>query len=311
MKSGNPTRVASPFRGRHTGRPNLAIIATFAPWMALFAVFTLAPSVATIPISFTNLNGFPGVPMDWIGLENFEVFFSPARWQDTGAVLFRTLIFCAIVSAFVIFGAMGIALILNLRLWGTNVWRAILFFPTILGVTVTGLTWTLVLNPNAGPVASVLQALGIQSALLGDRNVAFWLVIFIQIWSSIGYATVIYVAGLQAIPEELYEAAAVDGANDWQRFRNVTFPLLAPTMTVNSLLAVTGSLQSYQLIYVLTNAKFSTSVLASVVFEAGFVGSSTNQGCAAAVSVVQFVVVLLVTLAIYFPLRRREARLEG
>lgn len=311
MTTSSAARVTSPFRGRHTGRSNLAIVGTFVPWMILFAAFTLGPAVAIIPISFTNLNGFPGIPIDWIGLKNFEVFFSPDRWQNTGPVLVRTVVFCAVVSAFVVFGGMGIALLLNMRLRGTSVWRAIIFFPTILGVTVTGLTWTLVLNPNAGPVAAVLQQLGVQSALLGDPNIAFGLVTAIQIWMSIGYATVIYVAGLQAIPEELYEASSMDGASAWQRFRYVTYPLLAPIMTVNSLLAVIGSLQSYQLIYVLTNGKFNTSVLASVVFESGFLGNSTNQGYAAAISVVQFVVVLLLTLAIYLPLRRREARLES
>ncbi len=308
--SSSSTRVASPFGGRHSLRARLPILITFLPWMLLILLFSLAPAAAMFPLSFTNLNGFPGVPMDWIGFNNYELFFSPSHWQDSQAILTRTAIFCLVVSGVIVFLAMAVAILLNMRIRGSNIWRAIIFLPTILGVTVVGLTWSLILNPVAGPVASLMHAIGFQTALLGDPRISFYLIMFIMIWSSLGFAVVIYIAALQSMSEELYEAATIDGANAWKRFTNITFPLLAPAMSANILIAIIGSLQSYQLIYVLTNAKHSTSVLASLVLESGFLGG-ISQGYAASVSIIQFVLILVVTLVIYFPLKRRENRLES
>ena len=124
------------------------------------------------------------------------------------------------------------------------------------------------------------------------------LVIAVQVWSGVGVAVVIYLAGMQAIPPELYEVASIDGAGTWQRLRHVTYPLLAPSVTANTLLSVIGSLQSYQLIYVLTGPiNPATQVLSLAIFTQGFGGAqggtTLSQGYAAAISMVQFVIVMI------------------
>jgi raffinose/stachyose/melibiose transport system permease protein len=207
-----------------------------------------------------------------------------------------------------------LAILLNSKLRGTTFYRAIIFLPVVLGVTVTGLMWTVVLNPIDGPVERLFHLLGQNSTLLGSYTMAFPLVIFIQIWASIGFALVIYLAGLQAIPAELIEAALVDGGKASQVFRYITFPLLAPAVTINIMLSIIGSLQSYQLIYVLTGSGngvaggFNTSVLSLQIFNSAF-SSSLRQGYASALGMLQFLLVLVVALAFQFYLRRREVQL--
>jgi ABC-type sugar transport system permease subunit len=140
------------------------------------------------------------------------------------------------------------------------------------------------------------------------------LVIVVQVWSGIGVAVVIYLAGLQAIPQELYEVASIDGATRWQKLRQVTYPLLAPSVTANTLLCIIGSLQSYQLIYVLTGpSNPATQVLSLAIFTQGFGGSQggsvQSQGYAASISIVQFIIVMIVSVATLAYLRRKETAL--
>jgi raffinose/stachyose/melibiose transport system permease protein len=172
----------------------------------------------------------------------------------------------------------------------------------------------LIFNPSGGPAASVWKSLGAGSAFFGDPHLAMTLVIAVQVWSGIGVAVVIYLAGLQAIPQELYEVASVDGATGWQKLRHLTYPLLAPAVTANTLLCIIGSLQSYQLIYVLTGPiNPATQVLSLAIFTQGFGGaqggSVQSQGYAAAISIVQFVIVMIVSVATLVYLRRKETEL--
>jgi raffinose/stachyose/melibiose transport system permease protein len=147
---------------------------------------------------------------------------------------------------------------------------------------------------------------------LGDNTLSFPLVIAIQIWSALGYSLVIFLAGLQTISAELQDAARVDGANAWQVFRNVTLPTLAPSVTINSLLAIIGSLQVYQIIYVLTHGNYNTSVLSYQIYQLGFnagtYGGTLRQGYASALSMVQFVLIAVIALLALLYFRRREVQ---
>lgn len=288
---------------------------TFAAGMSVIAVFALVPAVAVFVIAFTDVRGLPYLPVNWIGFDNFVTFFSSAHLGYNLNALRNTLVYAVATTLGTNLLALGIAMLFNQKLRGTTLFRAIVFMPTVLGVTVIGLIWSLIFNPSEGPAASLWRVFGSNSAFFGDPHLALTLVIVVQIWSSVGVAVVIYLAGLQAIPGELYEVASLDGVNSWQAARHVTIPLLAPSITANVLLSIVGSLQSYQLAYVLTGPNNpATQLLSLAIFSTGFGGSVTtgtaqSQGYAAAISVIQFFIVGAASLIVLTYLRRREARL--
>jgi ABC-type sugar transport system permease subunit len=287
---------------------------TFAIGMSLVVFFSLIPAVGILVISFTDIRSLPYLPTHWIGIENFQTFFSAAQIGYNLSALKNTFVFAIAVTVFQNALALLIAVLLNQRIRGRNFARAVVFLPTILGVTVIGLIFSLIFNPSAGPAAELWAAFGQSTAFFGDPNLAMALVIVVQVWSGIGVAVVIYLAGLQAIPQELYEVADIDGATRTQKLRYITIPLLMPSVTANTLLCIIGSLQSYQLIYVLTGPiNPATQVLSLAIFTQGFGGAQggtvQSQGYAAAISMVQFVIVAIVSLAALAYLRRKETTL--
>ena len=301
----------NPFRVRGRSVAWLGVL----PGAALFGIFALLPALAVLPLSFTNITGVPNVPWKFIGFANYVEFFSGGQASDDLASFRRTIVFCLVVTIVQTAIALAIAVLLNSRLRGRSFYRAVVFLPTTLGVTIIGLIWSLFFDAQGGPAASVVHALGGSSAFFGDPNISFYLVIFVQMWMGMGYAVVIFLAGLQTIPLDLMEAAVVDGASPWARFRRVTFRLLAPSVTANVVIAIIGSLQSYQLIYVLTGGQFNTKVLAMQVLQDGFgTGSGSGslplqQGLASAASMLQFVLIAVIALVALFYLRRREVDL--
>lgn len=298
-----------PFRSR-TG-----LRISFGLGMAFVLALAIGPAVAVLAISFTDIRGLVYLPVHWVGMDNYKLFFSAAKIGYNTRALENTLVFAAAVTIVQNVVALAIAVVFSGRLRGRTLYRAVVFMPTVLGVTVIGLIWSLMFNPSAGPAASVWSWFGAGSAFFGSPQLAMPLVILVQVWTGLGVAVVIYLAGIQAIPDELYEAAHMDGAGAWQRLRRVTVPLLAPSVTANVLLCLVGSLQSYQLVYVLTGPNNpATQVLSLAVFTQSFGGgtiggSSQSQGYAAAISMVQFVIVGVITLVVLTFLRRREAKL--
>ncbi|GCE17122.1 carbohydrate ABC transporter permease [Dictyobacter kobayashii] len=286
----------------------------FLPGLLLYVVITLGPSLATTVFSFTDISGTPNTPWHFIGLANYSEYLFGSNARDNLAAFQRTIIFCISVTLIQNGVALFLAVLLNQKIKGSTFFRTLIFLPTVLGVTVIGLVWTIIFNPINGPVEQFLHLLNQNSPLLGSFNLAFPLVIFVQIWSSVGFAMVIYLAGVQTIPAELIEAARIDGGRPWQVFWLVTFPLLASFVTINVLLSIISSLQSYQLIYVLTGGGngnvggFNTSVLSLQIFSSAF-SQGMRQGYASALAVLQFLLVLIIALIAQIYLRRREVQL--
>jgi len=201
---------------------------------------------------------------------------------------------------------------------GRNFFRTLYFMPVILGAVIQGLIWSLFLFPLGGPAAKILEMFGTQSEFLGGQpSEAFAWVIAIQIWANMGTTMIIFLSGLQTIPAELYEAARIDGANVWQVFRNVTWPLLTPSVNTNLTLNIIGSLQAWQLFLVLLGYRNGTQVLGYLIYATGFgqtsgsVTSSFRQGYAAAASIILFLLVLVIGMLVQTILRRREMRIMG
>jgi raffinose/stachyose/melibiose transport system permease protein len=197
---------------------------------------------------------------------------------------------------------------------GALIFRTIFFIPVILGAVVQGLMWKLFLLPGGGPMDTIFGWLGLESEFLGGQSAFYW-VIVVQIWANAGFTMVIFLAGMQTIPAELYEAAAVDGARGWQLFKNITWPQLTPAVNTNFLLNIVGSLQAWFLFLVLIGYRNGTQVLGYVVYAEAFgqtgEGASFRQGYAAAGSIVLFLLVLVIGMAANFVVTRRERKYMG
>jgi len=275
----------------------------------LYVIFAFGPSLVTVVFSFTNATGIPGIPWEFVGWENYRTFFTASNAGDNLRAVGRSLYFAFTVVLIQNAVALFVAIILNRRLKGDVFYRAVLFLPVVLGVTVNGLIWQLMFNPMGGPVQRILNLFGKSSNFFGSYDIAFELIIFVQIWMYMGYSMTIFLAGLQAIPSDLYEAAYIDGARGWSAFRHITLPLIAPATTVNMLMAIIGALQTFDIIYVLTGGKFETSTLAWNVYAAAFGSGSADFGFASAVGMIQFVFVFIFAVAAMVFFRRREVEI--
>lgn len=276
-----------------------------APGFFFYLLIAVGPSMATAVYSFTDATGLRGIPVSWVGFDNYEEFlFRGEASRDNIDALQRTLIFSFVVTVVQFSLGLLLALILNQKLRGRTFFRTLFFMPVILGVAIQGLIWKLFLLPGSGPVAQLQDIVGGSSEFLGGKPTeAFAWVIAVQIWANVGITMVIFLAGMQTIPAELYEAAKIDGASSWQLFKNVTWPLLTPAINTNFLLNIVGSLQAWQLFLVLLGYKNGTQVLGYLVFAEGFgqtsgsVVSAFRQGYAAAASIALFFLVLFIALA--------------
>ncbi|MBK9941094.1 MAG: sugar ABC transporter permease [Kouleothrix sp.] len=301
------------------GRARLAPYLLLLPGFLFYVVIMLGPSIATSVYSFTDASGIKGVAVHWIGLQNYREFlFMGQASLDNYAALVRTLVFCFFVTTIQFSLGLVLALLVNQRLKGVNMFRTLFFMPVILGAVIQGLIWSLFLYPLGGPLASLLGVFGLKSEFLGGQPTeAMAWVIVVQIWANLGTTMMIFIAGLQTIPGELYEVVRIDGANAWQTFKNVTWPLLTSSVNTNLLLNIIGSLQAWQLFLVLLGYRNGTQVLGYLIFAQGFgqtsgsVTSAFRQGYAASASIVLFCLVLIIGLPVQYLLRRREARILG
>jgi ABC-type sugar transport system permease subunit len=278
--------------------------------LAVYVLFGIVPMIGNVIISFTDYTGLPGEAVHNLGFANYtSIGSTQAPGFEQGIV--ASLVFVVAVSL----GQNLLALLFAHKLVGSGRFaaagRLLVFLPIALGVTVVGLVWILIFDPQQGPMASLFGAFGLHPAFFGADYWAMPLVIFVQIWQNAGFSTLVFIGGLRAIDPALYEAAAMDGIGGWQRLRRITFPLLAPSVTATMLLAVVGSFTTYNLIYVLTDGQYGTQTLGILSFNVAFGSFEANLGYGAAVSVILFVMTLVVALPLMALLRRRERRLLG
>ena len=278
--------------------------------LAVYALFGIVPMIANVVMSFTNYTALPNAPVNNVGFSNYiSMFTTQAPGFDQAFI--ATVVFVVAVTV----GQNVVGLVFAHRLQGQSraaaIGRVLVFMPIAFGVTIVGLIWILVFNPQQGPAASLFGAFGVHSAFFGADDWAMPLVIFVQIWQNAGFSTLVFIGGLRAINPSIYEAAEMDGITGWQRLRRITLPLLAPSVTVNVLLAVVGSFTTYNLIYVLTGGMYGTQTLGMLAFNAAFGSFEANLGYGAAVLVILFLMTLVVAIPVMALLRYRERRLFG
>jgi len=273
--------------------------------VTLYVVFYFGPSIMTVIYSFTDMKNVPGSSVNFVGLDNYHKLFfsgnSAERWSSIG----RTLYFVFIVT--IVQNGLGlfVAVLINQKLRGDKFYRAVFFMPVVLGVAVVALVWTLMFDPVSGPVQSIYKLFGLSDTFFGSFKNAFKYIIFVQIWMYMGYSMLIFLAGLQSVPKDLYEAGYIDGTTKWQSFKNITFPLIAPSFTVNILLSIIGAMQTFDIILATTDGQFNTRTMAYDVYKETFRGS-LEMGLPSALSVIQFLFILVFVVINIYLLRRRE-----
>ncbi|GAA2674685.1 MULTISPECIES: carbohydrate ABC transporter permease [Actinoplanes] len=269
-----------------------------------FALLTMVPVVLLFYYAFTSWDMFGG--SEWTGLDNFQQMVRDASFRTA---LGNTLYYTVFHIPLTLLAALGLALLLNKRLRGVAFFRTVAFFPYITSIVAVAQVWNMLFSPGYGPINAVLRAVGVDNPP-GWTTSADWsmpAVIVVGTWREMGYFMLIFLAGLQTVPGELYEAARVDGANAWQRLRAVTLPCLRPTTFFVIVMLTINSFKVFDLILVMTNGGpgQSTLVLAQYIYRKGF---EENQfGYASAVSVVLFGICFLVTVVQFLVNRRREA----
>lgn len=275
--------------------------------LGVFVLFGALPAVLNVVMSFTDYTSLPGVDTNFVGLANYHQLVT-SQLPGFKSSLSATVEF--VVGVTVIQNAIGLALAHRLQHESktASTLRMLAFVPIVLGATVVGLAWLLLFSPGGGPMASVFGAFGIHSAFFGSSSSAMLLVIAVQVWQNLGFSMIVFIGGLKSIPRSVYEAAALDGVTSWSRFTRITWPLLAPSVTINILLAVIGSLTTYNLLFVLTRGNFGTNTLGIFAFNSAF-GPTANLGLGAAVTSVLFLMAAFVALPVALLLRLRERRI--
>lgn len=272
------------------------------PSLLLVIGFVLVPIVIAVYLSLTNWDGFT-FPPKFIGVDNYiKLSQDPTVLRAAGLTLLITVV--GTVACNVL--GLGVALLLNANTRVNALLRVLVFYPYVIGAVILGFLWSSILGTN-GAINSLLDGAGqAKIPFLSDPAWATASVIAVIVWSSFGVNVVLYLAGLQTIPESLIEAARIDGASAWQAFWRVKLPMLAATVTVNIVLVVVGLLRVYELILALT-AGGPAGTTQSVVYNilsTSFVKSQLGYG--AAQSVVLLVVIVIVTVVITNARRRSE-----
>ncbi len=273
------------------------------PALLIYTIFMAFPLFNSMRLSFYQGQGL--TPDRYVGLENYVTLFTNPLWRDR--------FFNAVGNTFVFFaihmlvqntlGLLFATLLSNTRLFGRNVYRAIIFTPATMSVLVTGFLWTLILNPRWGMLNQVLEWIGLGALArpwLGDANLALPTISLVSSWQWVGLPTMMFLAGLLTISDELSEAARVDGASAWQIFWRIKLPLLRPTIGIVSVLTFIGNFNAFDVIFAMAGARgepaYATDLLATFFYRTAIAGehpvAQPNMGLGAAVATCTFLILL-------------------
>ncbi len=272
-----------------------------APALVLFVGFVIVPVILAAVYSFYNL---PAAfqwddladPERFVGFDNYVRALTTPEFLRAIGNNFFILVMSLLVQGPI---AIGIALLLNRAMRGRGALRLLIFVPYVLAEVIAGLSWKLLLQPT-GAVNAILEAVGLGALTrnwLADPSIALWTIFFILTWKYIGFAILLFLAGLQGVPEELGEAAQLDGASWWQIQRYITIPLLGPTIRIWAFLSIIGSLQVFDMVWVTvapTVRGMATETMATYMVQQGqFAG---QPGYGSAIAVILFLISLVVAL---------------
>lgn len=275
----------------------------FVPGLVLYSIFFLYPTVSALFYSFTDWDGFSDA-FAFIGFDNFERAF-------TGDSIFRKTIgnnlkFMLVVVVFQTIVALAFAMILIKNTKTTVFLRALYFFPTILSSVSVAFIWAFVYDPSLGILNQLLEGIGLgflAQNWLGNSDIAIYSLAITQVWFHAGQMLIVFVAGLQAIPQEMYEVAKIEGASKWQTFRSVTWPLLAPSATIVVAYTTIQSFKAFDLVFAMTGGgpNNSTEIIATYIYDIAF--RNYQFGYASAISVIFMIIIAIITFLQFKALR--------
>ena len=288
------TRVKRGF-SRSRRREAMAGYLYITPWIIGFLVFVLGPLIASLYYSFTyySLLGTP----QWIGLKNYSTALFNDRLFWTSVQ--KTLLFAVTTVPLGVIGSFFAALLLNRRIFGKTIWRIFFFLPSLTPEVATALLWLWILQPDVGIINSTIrQIFGVRGPdWLASPQWALPALVLITLWTSIGsIRMLIFLAGLQGVPQELYDASEVDGVNWWQKIANVTLPMISPTILLNLILGIIGSLQVFGLAFITTQGgpAYATYFYGLYLYQTSF--KSFDLGYGSALAWFLFAAILVLTL---------------
>ena len=301
-----PVRPPSRRKRRGIGwGQRLEITVLSGPAILMFVGFVIFPVVMAAYYGFFRWKGF-GRPTNFVGLKNYATILQDSLFHDA---LWHNLVI--VVLSLIIQGpiALGFALLLNQKMRGQSLIRVLIFVPYVIAEVIVWTGWSLLLQTN-GAINGVLRSMGLgwlTSDWLANPNLAIWTLMLILTWKYVGFAVILFLAGMQNIPEELSEAAAVDGASYWQTQRMITVPLLGPTIRIWAFLSIIGALQLFDLVYIIWGQYVSStagvSTMATYMVTEG--RNAGNYGYGNAVAVVIFLISMIIALLYQrFVLRR-------
>lgn len=277
------------------GRRREAIegILYLSPWIIGFLLFIAGPLVASLYLSFTKYNVLR--PAQFIGFENFIValtkddLFWPSIW--------RTFYYALLTVPLSMLGSLIVAVLLNQKLWGTTFWRTFYFLPTLTPILAVALLWRWMLNPDVGLINYLLEQVGIEGpGWLSSTTWAIPSLVLMGLWNSVGGSRmIIFLAGLQDVPQEVLESAEIDGANSWTKFWYVTLPLISPTIFFNLVLGILFALRTFDVALIATNGgpARATWFISLHIYQNAFV--SFDMGYASALSWLFFIILFILT----------------
>lgn len=284
---------------------SLAFWLMLAPVLAALFMVVIIPFLYGIYYSFTNWNGDTTLTPDIIGFENYINLFKDDSFKNALWFTFKYSIASVIIINLI---GLGLALLVTSKIKSKNVLRTVFFMPNLIGGLILGFIWQFIFTKV---FASIGEAIGSEwmQGWLSNTTTGFWGMVILSTWQMAGYIMIIYIAYLENVPEDLLEAAEIDGANSWQKFKDITFPLVAPAFTVSMFLTLSGAFKVYDQNLSLTNGGpgNSTKMVAMDIVDTAF--KMNLMGSAQAKAVVFFLIVMLISLVQVYYNKKREVEM--
>lgn len=294
--------------GKKTKKFDSTAFLFIAPAFILFTAWVIIPTISSVYYSFTSWDGI-SEDIKFIGLANYREIFTSARF---GNALKNTAILTVFISVLENAVALAFALMVDNVRWGKNFFRSAFYIPVLISGIVSGFIWKIMYNYNFGTFNSLLQSVGLEQFKqdwLGNTSLTLVMIGLVMIWKGAGYYMIIYLASLQSVPTELIEAAEIDGASAWQRFKSITIPLISGAFTINFTLSLIKGLKVFDEINVMTDGGpgFTSETLVYLLYKVGF--NEGRQGFGTAVGIMLlFIIIILNTLQQKF-LKSREVQM--
>ena len=273
------------------GNRDITFLCITIPVLVLFFCFNTLPLIKGFIYSLTNFKGYG--TYDWVGLRNYQDLFTDARVGKSYLFTFKFAIVSTIILNVI---SLILALGLNSKIKGKSVLRGIYFIPNVLGGLVVGYIFGFIFTyilPAAGQAAGISW---LSNSMLSNEKTAWFAIVLVASWQSIAMNTIIYISGLQTVPEDVYEAGAIDGATGWSKFRHLTFPLIIPFFTINMVLCMKNFLMVFDQIMALTKGgpAQSTESISYLIYQNGMSGG--QFGFQSANAVVFFIVIVVISV---------------